>query len=95
MLMMRSTLWAALTNPDDWFGFHNDSYVKPPDHGYQAKDGAIQIVVGRLSDEQWEALLRRPRSRTLTAEEQHLLRTQGGVNARLAHLDEAAVGARR
>jgi len=85
MLMMRSTLWAALTNPDDWFGFHNDSYVKPPDHGYQAKDGAIQIVVGRLSDEQWEAMLADLGS-DLTAEEKHLLRTQGGVNARLAHL---------
>jgi len=85
MLMMRSTLWAALTNPDDWFGFHNDSYVKPPDYGYQAKDGAIQIVVGRLSDEQWEAMLADLGS-DLTAEEKHLLRTQGGVNARLAHL---------
>ena len=85
MLMMRSTLWAALTNPDDWFGFHNDSYVKPPDPGYQAKDGAIQIVVGRLSDEQWEAMLADLGS-DLTAEEKHLLRTQGGVNARLAHL---------
>ena len=85
MLMMRSTLWAALTNPDDWFGFHNDSYVKPPDHGYQAKDGAIQIVVGRLSDEQWDAMLADLGS-DLTAEEKHLLRTQGGVNARLAHL---------
>jgi len=85
MLMMRSTLWAALTNPDDWFGFHNDSYVKPPDYGYQAKDGAIQIVVGRLSDEQWDAMLADLGS-DLTAEEKHLLRTQGGVNARLAHL---------
>ncbi len=85
MLMMRSTLWAALTNPDDWFGFHNDSYVKPPDYGYQAKDGAIQIVVGRLSDEQWDAMLADLGS-DLTADEKHLLRTQGGVNARLAHL---------
>jgi len=85
MLMMRSTLWAALSNPDDWFGFHNDSYVKPPDHGYQAKDGAIQIVVGRMADEQWDALFADLGS-NLSAEEKHLLRTQGGVNARLAHL---------
>jgi crotonobetainyl-CoA:carnitine CoA-transferase CaiB-like acyl-CoA transferase len=87
MLMMRSTLWAALSNPDDWFGFHNDSYVKPPDYGYQARDGSLMLVVGRLSDEQWDNLLIELTLDTeLSAEEKHLIRTQGGVNARLAHL---------
>ena len=87
MLMMRSTLWAALSNPDDWFGFHNDSYVKPPDYGYQAKDGTMMLVVGRLSDDQWASLMAELGLDTLlTPEEQHLLRTQGGVNARMAHI---------
>jgi crotonobetainyl-CoA:carnitine CoA-transferase CaiB-like acyl-CoA transferase len=86
MLMMRATLWAALSNPDDWFGFHNDSYVKPADHGYQAKDGALMLVVGRLSEEQWASLLHDLKLEGLTDEEKHLLRTQGGVNARMAHI---------
>lgn len=87
MLMMRSTLWAALSNPDDWFGFHNDSYVKPADHGYQVKDGTMMLVVGRLNDEQWNGLMHELGLDTLlTPEEQHLVRTEGGVNARMAHL---------
>jgi crotonobetainyl-CoA:carnitine CoA-transferase CaiB-like acyl-CoA transferase len=87
MLAMRATLWAALSNPDDWFGFHNDSYVKPADYGYQARDGALMLVVGRLSDEQWAALLAElGLDQLLDVEEQHMVRTQGGVNARMAHL---------
>jgi crotonobetainyl-CoA:carnitine CoA-transferase CaiB-like acyl-CoA transferase len=87
MLMMRSTLWAALSNPDDWFGFHNDSYVKPADHGYAAKDGAIMLVVGRQTDEQWQALAADlGLDKLLTPDELKLVRTQGGVNARMAHL---------
>ena len=90
MLMMRATLWAALSNPDDWFGFHNDSYVKPADHGYQAKDGSMMLVVGRLSEDQWSELFAElGLDRLLTPEEQHLVRTQGGVNARMAHLTKA------
>jgi crotonobetainyl-CoA:carnitine CoA-transferase CaiB-like acyl-CoA transferase len=86
MLMMRSTLWAAMSNPDEWFGFHNDSYVKPPDYGYQAKDGSIMLVVGRLSDEQWQALFIDLGLDHLSSEDKHLLRTQGGVNARMGHI---------
>jgi CoA:oxalate CoA-transferase len=86
MLMMRATLWAALSNPDDWFGFHNDSYVKPADYGYQAKDGSMMLVVGRLSDDQWSTLMAEIGLDKLTPEEQNMIRTQGGVNARYAHL---------
>ena len=38
LLAMRSTLWVALSNPDFWWGFHLDSYIKPPDHGYAGSD---------------------------------------------------------
>lgn len=86
MLMMRSTLWAALTNPDDWFGFHNESYVRPPDTGYQCKDGAITMVVGRINDEQWDALIKDLGMDQLSPEEQHLARTQVGANSRHGHL---------
>ena len=86
LLVTRATLWAALSNPDDWSGFHTDSYVKPPDYGYQAKDGALTVVVGRMSDEQWGALFADLGLDVLTPEEQLLLRTEGGSTSRLTHV---------
>ncbi|HLZ71156.1 MAG TPA: CoA transferase [Dehalococcoidia bacterium] len=58
MLAMRSTLWVALSNPDEWWGFHLDSYVKPPDQGYRCKDGAIFFSLARMERERFDALLR-------------------------------------
>ena len=86
LLVTRATIWAALSNPDDWFGFHTDSYVKPPDYGYQAGDGALTVVVGRMSDEQWHALFADLGLDILTSEEQRLLRTEGGSTSRLTHV---------
>jgi crotonobetainyl-CoA:carnitine CoA-transferase CaiB-like acyl-CoA transferase len=86
MLMMRATLWAALSNPDEWYGFHNDSYVRPPDTGYQCKDGAVTMVVGRLGDEQWTGLMHDLGLDQLSGEEQHLARTQSGANSRQGHI---------
>jgi crotonobetainyl-CoA:carnitine CoA-transferase CaiB-like acyl-CoA transferase len=50
LLQMRSTLWVALSNPDEWWGFHLDSYVKPPEHGYTCKDRRMYFSVGRVED---------------------------------------------
>jgi crotonobetainyl-CoA:carnitine CoA-transferase CaiB-like acyl-CoA transferase len=86
MLVTRATLWAALSNPDEWGGFHTDSYLKPPDHGYQAKDGALTVVVGRMSPEQWDALFDDLGLGALDAEEKRLLRTEGGSTSRLTHI---------
>jgi crotonobetainyl-CoA:carnitine CoA-transferase CaiB-like acyl-CoA transferase len=86
MLEMRVTLWAALSNPDEWYGFHNDSYVRPPDTGYQCKDGAITMVVGRIDDEQWQALATELGLDKLSAEERQVLRTQTGANSRQGHV---------
>ena len=58
LVTMRSIMWAALSNPDDWSGFHLDSYRKPPEAGFRAKDGLITMTIGRLSDEGWEGLFR-------------------------------------
>jgi crotonobetainyl-CoA:carnitine CoA-transferase CaiB-like acyl-CoA transferase len=55
---MRSTLWVALSNPDAWWGFHLDSYVKPPDHGYRCRDRAIYFSLARMDPEKLDALLR-------------------------------------
>ena len=58
ILAMRSTLWVALSNPDEWWGFHLDSYIKPPDTGYHCKDGAIYFSLARTGPEQREQLYR-------------------------------------
>ena len=56
LIAMRSTLWAAQSNPDEWWGFHLDSYIKPPDYGYHCKDGAISFNLGRMSREERDQL---------------------------------------
>ena len=58
LLAMRSTLWVALSNPDEWWGFHLDSYTKAPDYGYRCKDGFIYMTVARASAEQREQMLK-------------------------------------
>ncbi len=57
LLAMRSTLWVALSNPDEWWGFHLDSYIKPPDHGYQCRDLPIYFSLARISGDAFEALI--------------------------------------
>lgn len=86
LLVTRATLWAALSNPDDWFGFHTDSYVKPPDYGYQANDGAVTVVVGRMTDQQWAGLFTDLGLHGLPAEQLRLLRTEGGSTSRFSHI---------
>ncbi|HEU0075408.1 MAG TPA: CoA transferase [Dehalococcoidia bacterium] len=86
MLEMRVTLWAALSNPDEWYGFHNDSYVRPPETGYQCKDGAVTMVVGRINDEQWAALIAELGLDQLSPEEQQTARREVGSNSRQGHI---------
>ena len=57
LIAMRSTLWVALSNPDEWWGFHLDSYVKPPDHGYQCRDLPIYFSLARIRGESFESLI--------------------------------------
>ena len=57
LLAMRSTLWVALSNPDEWWGFHLDSYEKPPDHGYQCADLPIYFSLARMGDAGVERLI--------------------------------------
>jgi crotonobetainyl-CoA:carnitine CoA-transferase CaiB-like acyl-CoA transferase len=85
MLATRATLWTALSNPDEWWGFHVDSYVRPPDTGYRCKDGAVTMVVGRISDEQWTGLMQDLGLDQLSPEEQRIARTQTGANSREGH----------
>ncbi len=57
LIAMRSTLWVALSNPDEWWGFHLDSYVKPPDHGYQCRDLPIYFSLARIRGQGFESLI--------------------------------------
>jgi crotonobetainyl-CoA:carnitine CoA-transferase CaiB-like acyl-CoA transferase len=57
LLHMRGIMWTAMSDPDDWYGFHLDHYTKPPDHGYQTKDGHVYFGLRRGSSEDWDRLL--------------------------------------
>ncbi len=57
LIAMRSTLWVALSNPDEWWGFHLDSYVKPPDHGYQCRELPIYFSLARIRGDAFESLI--------------------------------------
>jgi crotonobetainyl-CoA:carnitine CoA-transferase CaiB-like acyl-CoA transferase len=57
LLHMRGIMWTAMSDPDDWYGFHLDSYTKPPDHGYKTKDGHVFFGLRRGSSEDWDRLM--------------------------------------
>lgn len=57
LLHMRGIMWTAMTDPDDWYGFHLDSYTKPPDHGYKTKTGQVFFGLRRGSSEDWDRLM--------------------------------------
>lgn len=58
MLAMRSTLWVAQSNPDEWFGWFLDSYVKPVNYGYRCKDGFIFMGLPPFDEEGRDKLVR-------------------------------------
>ncbi|MEX2446663.1 MAG: CoA transferase [Dehalococcoidia bacterium] len=59
LLHLRGMMWASHSESvDDWWGFHQDTYVKPADHGYRTKDGYVFIArMGAVTDEQFDDLL--------------------------------------
>ena len=57
LLHLRGNMWASMGNPDDWYGFHLDTYVKPEEYGYQTKTRPINFSLGRGNTEQWDQLL--------------------------------------
>lgn len=57
LLHMRGIMWTAMTDPDDWYGFHLDHYTRPPDHGYKTKDGHVYFGLRRGNSEDWDRLL--------------------------------------
>lgn len=57
LLHMRGIMWTAMTDPDDWYGFHLDNYTKPPDYGYATKTGHVFFGLRRGSSEDWDRLM--------------------------------------
>jgi crotonobetainyl-CoA:carnitine CoA-transferase CaiB-like acyl-CoA transferase len=57
LLHMRGIMWSSLCDPDDWYGFHLDHYIKPPDYGYQTKDGSFYFILRRGNSEDWDRLV--------------------------------------
>ena len=57
LLHMRGIMWTAMTDPDDWYGFHLDNYTKPPDYGYKTKNGQVFFGLRRGSSEDWDRLM--------------------------------------
>lgn len=57
LLHLRGIMWTAMTDPDDWYGFHLDSYTKPPDEGYRTKTGRVFFGLRRGSTEDWDRLM--------------------------------------
>jgi crotonobetainyl-CoA:carnitine CoA-transferase CaiB-like acyl-CoA transferase len=57
LLHMRGIMWTAMSDPDDWYGFHLDNYTKPPDHGYKTRDGQVFFGLRRGSSEDWDRLM--------------------------------------
>jgi crotonobetainyl-CoA:carnitine CoA-transferase CaiB-like acyl-CoA transferase len=57
LLHMRGIMWTAMSDPDDWYGFHLDHYTKLPDYGYQAKNGALYFILRRGKSEDWDRLV--------------------------------------
>ncbi|MGD0289222.1 MAG: CoA transferase [Candidatus Binataceae bacterium] len=57
LLHLRGIMWHSMSDPDDWYGFHLDHYTKPPDSGYQAKNGPLYFILRRGSNEDWDRLV--------------------------------------
>ena len=57
LLHMRGIMWSAQSDPDEWYGFHCDSYTNPRDHGYQTKDGAVYFNLRRTNEVTWVSVL--------------------------------------
>ena len=47
LMHLRGMMWASHSEgADDWWGFHQDTYIKPADHGYKTKDGNVFLTAG-------------------------------------------------
>ena len=59
LMHLRGMMWTSHSESvDEWWGFHQDTYVKPADHGYRTSDGSLLIGgMGGVAEEEFDALL--------------------------------------
>ena len=57
LLHLRGIMWAAMSDPDDWWGFHLDHYTNPPETGYETGDGRIFFGLRRGDSEDFDKLM--------------------------------------
>ena len=57
LMLMRNVIWAALSNPDAWYGVHCENYFYPPEHGVQAGERPIYFMLRRGSEELFDRLI--------------------------------------
>ena len=60
--------WAARSDPEDWTGYHVASRDRPPDTGWQARDGAMTLEFPPEQYEGWCAFCREAGLEELIAE---------------------------
>ena len=89
LIQMRSTLWVALSNPDEWWGFHLDSYVKPPELGYTCADGRIYFSLARMTEQERDQMyqeLDMDWVRTIPERAELFAQDRGGLGTRYGYL---------
>lgn len=57
LLQIREVFSAAISDPDEWVGFHTNSEVRPKQHGYETKDGRLYFNFHRGDQEDFDSLL--------------------------------------
>ncbi len=57
LLHMRGILWSAQSDPDEWGGFHLDSYDRPTEDGFATAEGRVYFALRRATSESYDGLM--------------------------------------
>jgi crotonobetainyl-CoA:carnitine CoA-transferase CaiB-like acyl-CoA transferase len=90
LIAMRSTLWVALSNPDEWWGFHLDSYMRRPFPGYRCRNGRLYFDLMHATSLRWFDLLGDLGLDSITDLDPRLALLQDGAGPNSRRAEEAA-----
>ena len=57
LMCLRGAMWAAITNPEEWFGLYCDSYANPARTSYQTMDRPVYLNLNNNTEEDYVSLL--------------------------------------